>query len=106
MDTSKNLSCVHQQMFENWPETQGREKCESANDQNGGNKQTGKQSAGYRECAGRLWNWLLFRQAPGNGEHRDNHEKATEELRGRCGRVVPHGVCADSSKCRAIVPCR
>src|SRR5262249_8611052 len=106
MDTSKSLSCVHQQMFENWPETQSREKGESAYDQNRGDQQTSKQYSGYRECASRLWNWLLFRQASGNGEHRDDHEEPAEELRSRSGRVVPHRVCVDPGKGRAIVSSR
>ena len=33
IDISESLSCVHQQVFENWPETQGREERKSAHDQ-------------------------------------------------------------------------
>src|SRR5258705_13045183 len=106
MDTSKNLSCVHQQVFENWPETQSREKRKSTNDQDRRNEQTGKQSTGYRECADGLWNWLLLRQAPGNGENRNDHEEPTEQVSSSCRRVVPHGVCADPTECRPIGPRR
>src|SRR5258708_3116595 len=106
MDTSKSLSCIHQQMFKNRPETQSWEKRKSANDQNGRDQQTSKQPTGYRECTGRFWNHFLFRQAPGNGEHRDDHEEPAEEVSGRCRRVGPHGVCADPAERRAMIPRR
>src|SRR6266403_95873 len=52
MVTSENLSCVHQQMFENRPETQRREKRQGPYDQNGRDQQTCEQPARYRKGSG------------------------------------------------------
>src|SRR5258707_779692 len=103
MVTSENLSCVHQQMFENRSETQRRKERESAYDQNGGDEQTGEQSACDGKSAGGFRNSFLFGETSGNGEHRNDHEEPAEELSSSGGRVVPHGVRVDSTERRAIV---
>src|ERR1700739_2265558 len=98
MDPSKSLSCVHQQMFENRPETESREKCESADDQNGGNQQSGAQPSGNGEGTSGFGNGFLSCEASGDGQHWNNHEEAAEELSNSGGGVVPHSVGADPGK--------
>src|SRR6202790_5579475 len=51
METSEGFPCRHQQVFENGPETQGREKGESSDNDNGGDQQAREQSAGHWEGA-------------------------------------------------------
>src|ERR1700676_5782493 len=51
METSERFPCRHQQVFENGPETQGREKSESSDNDNGGDQQAREQSAGHWEGA-------------------------------------------------------
>src|ERR1700751_2071487 len=106
MDTSESLSCVHQQMLENRSKTQSRKERESAYDQNGGDEQTGEESACDWKTSGGFRNSFLFSKTSGNGEHRNDHEETTKQLGKSRGRVVPHGVCADPAKRRAVVPGR
>src|ERR1700752_5244209 len=75
---SEEFSCLHQQVFENWPETQGREKGKSADDQHGGNEQTGEETAGDGESSRGFGNGLLPGEATGDGHDGDDHEEASE----------------------------
>src|SRR5260370_30149631 len=98
IDTSESLACVHQQVFENRPQTQSRKKGESADDQNGRDQQTGEQSTRYRKCSSGFRNDFLFGKTPGNGQHRNNHQETAEQLSGSCRRVVPHSVGVDAAE--------
>src|SRR5690348_11118531 len=103
MATSKDLSRVHQQMFENRPEAQGREKRERADDHDSRYKQAAEERAGDGKGAGGLRHGLLDGQAAGYGHNRNDHEKTAEQLRcrGRC--VVPHGVATQAGESRTVV---
>src|SRR5712692_2656447 len=54
--SSKRLSCDHEQVLENWAQTQSREESQRAHNQNGGDQQGGKESAGNRERPRRFGN--------------------------------------------------
>src|SRR5260221_11445131 len=60
MVSSKCLSGVHQQVLENWPEAERREKRKRSDDDDHGNKKNSEERPGNREGAQRFRN-LLFR---------------------------------------------
>src|SRR5580704_10611886 len=103
MGTLKDLSRLHKQVFENWPETQSREERESAHNQNRGDQQTGEQTASYREGASRCGNNPFFSQAARDGHDRNDHEKSAEELRSTGRRVVPESIWVQPPESRTIV---
>jgi len=59
MGTSEGLPCGHQQVFENRPQTEGREKSKRTHDQNRGYQQACEQAAGHRERSRRFRNGLF-----------------------------------------------
>src|SRR5579859_1083655 len=59
ISSSECLSCGHEQVLEDWPETQRREERQCAHNQNSGDEQGGKQSTGYRERPCRFGNSLF-----------------------------------------------
>jgi len=104
MDTSKNLSCVHQQMFENWPRLRAGknvraptirmvETSKPANSPPVTGNVPADSGTGFFFAGSRQW------RAPGI-----IMKKATEELRGRCGRVVPHGVALIPANAEPLFP--
>src|ERR1700687_413012 len=48
--SSENLSGKHLQVFKNRSQTERREKCERAHDQDGGNEQRCEKGAGHGKC--------------------------------------------------------
>src|ERR1700719_473900 len=103
MKTSEGFPCCHQQVFENGPETQGREKGESSDNDNGGDEQAREQSAGYSEGANGFRNDSFFCEASGDSQYWNDHEKAAQQLGDRGAGVVPHGVGVQTSECRTVI---
>src|SRR5262249_18645785 len=96
MFSSEDLACIHEQVFQNRPETQSREKCESADNENGGNEQSTEQAACYWKSAGGFGNWLFAGKTSGDSHDRNDHEETAEELGDSCGRVVPQRIYAET----------
>src|SRR6266404_4003488 len=61
--SSEGLTCVHQQVLQYRPQTEGREKRKSAYDQNHGNQQACEKWRGHRKSSGGLRHVFLARQA-------------------------------------------
>src|SRR5215471_10259463 len=100
IDTSENLSGVHQQVLQNRPQTKGWKKRECTNNQNGGNEQATEEGAGHRKSPCRGWDRFLLSQDPRNGHDGDNHEEAPEKLGCSGCRVVPHRISIQAAERR------
>src|ERR1700677_1658211 len=75
----KNLSGGHEQMLENRPQTESREKSERPNHYDRGYQQAAKQPAGHRKGAqGRRCDFLSS-QIAGDRQYRDHHEEAAQQ---------------------------
>src|SRR6202521_886986 len=103
---SENLSGLHQQVLENWPQAERRKKCERAYNDNRGDKQSREQGSCYGECPGRLRNGLLFGQVSGDRDYGNDHEKSAKKLGDSRADVVPIGVNVQPSKGRPVVASR
>src|SRR6202158_6078916 len=79
MGASKTLSRVHHQMLQDWAETQRREEREWTDNQDDADEQHGEQRAGHRERAERFGDVFFRRQVSGDGQDRDDSEKAAEQ---------------------------
>src|ERR1700730_6504762 len=104
MKTSEGFPCCHKQVFENGPQTQGREKGESTDNDYGGDEQARKQSAGHWEGTDRFRNDSFFCETSGDSQHRDNHEKAAQQLGNGSAGVVPHGIRVQTAEGRPVIP--
>src|ERR1700686_2893639 len=104
MKTSEGFPCCHQQVFENGPETQGGEKGESSDDDNGGDQQAGEETASHWKGADGFRNDSFSCQASGDSQHRDNHEKAAQQLGNGSACVVPHGIRVQTAEGRPVIP--
>src|SRR6202030_1244885 len=104
MKTSEGFPCCHQQVFENGPETQGREKGESSDNDNDGDEQAREQSAGHWEGADGFRNDSFLCEASGDSQHRNNHEKAAQQLGDGSAGVVPHGIRVQAAEGRPVIP--
>src|ERR1700676_3183550 len=103
MKTSEGFPCCHQQVFENGPETQGREKGESSDNDNGGDEQTREQSAGHWEGANGFRNDSFLCEASGDSQYWNDHEKAAQQLGNGSAGVVPHGIRVQAVECRSVI---
>src|ERR1700730_6446760 len=69
IEPSERFPCRHQQVFENGPETQGREKGESSDNDDGGDQQAGEESASHWKGADGFRNDSFFCKASGDSQH-------------------------------------
>src|SRR5580692_4840044 len=103
MDSLERLSREHQQMLENRPQAQCREKCESPHNQNCRNKKNTEERAGHRESAQGSRSGFLCSKIPGNREDGDHDKKpAHQHCKGSAG-VVPGRIRIEAAKGRAVV---
>src|SRR5260221_11316740 len=103
MGSSKGLSGVHQQVIENRPQAERREKSERADDDDHGNKKNGEERPGNREGAQRFRNLLFRGKISRDGQDGNNREEAPEEHHHSQRRVVPQCVRIDPSERGAVV---
>src|SRR4029077_12432540 len=90
-------------MLENGAQAQRREKSESPNNQNCGNKQNGEERAGHRKSAQRSGRGFLSSEIPSDCEN-GNDDKESSEQHGEGGAgVVPERVRVDTAKRRTVV---
>src|SRR5580658_2503555 len=103
MMASENPSGMHQQVLEDRPQAERREKCKRADDQNHGDQQEREQRRGNREGAHRFRHDFLARQISGDCQHRNHHEEAAEKHVERAADVVPGRVPVQPGEGRAVI---
>src|ERR1700676_2456417 len=87
--SSESLARIHQQVFQNRTQAERGEKGQCANDQNYRDQQASEQWSCHRERAQRLRHVFLARQAAGNRQNWNDHEKPAEQHGCADGGVVP-----------------
>src|ERR1700674_4587489 len=77
--SSESLARIHQQVLQNRTQAERGEKGQCADNQNHRDQQAREQWRSHRKCSQRLRHVFLARQAAGNRQDRNDHEKPAEQ---------------------------
>src|SRR5580704_12433305 len=87
--SSKTLSGIHQQMFQNRAKAQGREEGERAHDKDDADEQYGEQRPGDWKSTQRFRDMFLRRQVSRYRQNRNDSEEASKQHRKPGGHEIP-----------------
>ena len=90
-------------MFHNGTERKYRQERQGANNENGTKHKQGKENPGHRESAAAQSNLLLLRQAAGEGQYRDDHEKTAQKHGNTECRVIPVSIGTEPGEGAAVI---
>src|SRR5271154_2381209 len=103
MSASKNLSGVHQQVFENRTQAERREKCKCADNQDDSGEQEREKRRGDRESASRYRNQFFATQVASKRQNRDVLDEASQQHGEGERHVEPESVAVEPAESRAVV---
>src|SRR6478609_7687074 len=101
--TLEELSCMHEEVFNDRPEDKGGKISQRANKQHGAYEQNRKKRTRNRESAWSGGNELLASERACQCHYRDDHRKAPKEHREPERRVIPWSVRAQAGEGASIV---